>query len=290
MKEETFIGHRQIANDALYYIYRYIDSDINLEHLAQTLGISRCHLHRVFREQIGINLYAMIKSVRLQKASSLLLTNRYATITQIASMCGYASQTSFMRAFKARFGMTPKAWRQGGFKAYSDRIIRSSAAASASDRTFEGLEAEIVRTEPIDARYIRHRGYSPAVRSVWQKIRAWCYTHGIEEGRQIGIYHDNPAVTPLSECHYVAAVETAMPAEGGSLPSFRIPGGLYARFYVEGKYGDVLRLIRWAYHVWLPDSGYETTTAPSFTLFRKNHFLEKDGRFEAHYFLPVRLV
>ena len=37
-----------------------------------------------------------IKSIRLQKASNLLLTNIHSTISQIANQCGYSSQTSFL--------------------------------------------------------------------------------------------------------------------------------------------------------------------------------------------------
>lgn len=76
-----------------------------------------------------INIYETIKSIRLQKASSLLLTNKYSTITQIASMCGYSSQTSFIRAFKERFNQTPKVLRNGAYEEYSTNILRNSNMA-----------------------------------------------------------------------------------------------------------------------------------------------------------------
>jgi len=75
-----------------------------------------------------------------------------------------------------------------------------------------------------------------------------------------------------------------------SLPSLTIPQGIYAKFYLEGVYGDVLEFIRWVYHTWLVESGYETTTTPSFALYHQNHFLSKDEHFSLEYYLPVRFV
>ena len=48
--------------------------------------------------------------------------------------------------------------------------------------------------------------------------------------------------------------------------------GIYAKFSLTGKYGDVIKLIQWVYHTWLIESGYETTTNPSYTMYHKNHF------------------
>jgi len=52
----------------------------------------------------------------------------------------------------------------------------------------------------------------------------------------------------------------------------------------------MLSLVQWIYHQWLPNSGFETTTTPSYAVFRKNHFLEDDGKFDATYYLPIRFT
>ena len=53
---------------------------------------------------------------------------------------------------------------------------------------------------------------------------------------------------------------------------------------------DKIKLIQWVYHYWLIDSGYETTTNPSYTIYRKNHFLSDDEEFVLDYYLPIRYV
>jgi len=292
-KRSTYNKNVQIANNTMYYIYEYIDTDINIDDLALNFELSKFHLHKIFKEIMGVNIYETIKSIRLQKASNLLLTNKYSTITEIASMCGYSSQTSFIRAFKERFHQTPKQWRKGGYKEYSKNILDNSEISFYKKSDFESIEPKIVKTEARLMYYIRNKGYfTNEAKNVWQKLQAWIYTNDIKEYEQVAIYHDNPAITPHSNCFYVAGVipKDNSDLSNTNLPSFYTPESLYATFEIKGKIGDVLRFVQWAYHEWLPKSGFETTTDPSYAIFRKNQFLEKDGEFDATYFLPIQYV
>jgi AraC family transcriptional regulator len=291
MKKSTQLEHSILANNLMYYIYKNIDTNINIDELARDFNISKFHLHRVFKEQIGSNIYESIKSIRLQKASNLLITNFGSTISEIANLCGYSSQSSFIRAFKSRFKMTPKEWRRGGYKLYSNSILKSSQYASKSLAKFDDLEPKIVKANSQLAYYIRHKGYNKNIKKIWQKLEAWIYTNEIKNYKQIGIYHDNPIITPLDKCYYIASVviDDNKVLENTTLPYFKIPKGLYATFEVSGEYGDILKLIQWVYHIWLPQSGYETTTNPSYTIMHKNHFLEDNEKFRVTYYLPINL-
>jgi len=292
-KKATNNLHRQIANDTMNYIYKYIDTDINIDELALSFEISKFHLHKIFKEQMDSNLYATIKSIRLQKASNLLITNKTSTITEIANMCGYSSQTSFIRAFKLRFKQTPKMWRNGGYKQYSNEILKDSELKLFPLEEFPNIKVNVVETKSQKAYYIRQKGYNgDEIREVWQKMSAWIYTNNINEYKEIGIYHDNPIITPHEECLYIAAIVPENEDEiiDTNLPYFEIPEALYATFDLRGRYGDMLRLVQWAYHDWLPESGYETTTNPSFAEFRKNHFCEESGEFDATFYLPISYV
>ena len=123
MKRETIDKRTKIANDIMFYIYTHIDTNIDIDELSSDLDVSKFHMHRIFKESFGKNIYESIKNIRLQKASNLLITNKHATISSIALACGYSSQTSFAKVFKQRFEMTPKEWKNGGYKIYSRQIL-----------------------------------------------------------------------------------------------------------------------------------------------------------------------
>jgi len=281
--------HTKIANDIIYYIYKYIDTHINLDELSEDLGVSKFHMHRIFKNEFGKNVYESIKSIRQQKASSLLLTNKNSTITQIAKMCGYSSQTSFSKVFKEKFLMTPKEWRSGGYNSYADTILTKSESASNSTADFSSLVPTILKMPQMRAYYIRHQGYDRSIKETWQKLQTWTLCNNVAEFTQIGLHHDNPTIIPLNECQYIACVVLEKEMKNATLPTLLIPGGVYAKFDFNGKYGDVLKFMNWVYFEWLIKSGYETTTNPSYAIYHKNHFLSDDERFELSYYIPIRL-
>jgi AraC family transcriptional regulator len=289
MKKDTLNKHTKIANDIMYYIYKYIDTDINLDELSFDLQISKFHMHRVFKQEFGQNIYETIKSIRLQKASNLLLTNKNSTITDIAKMCGYSSHGAFIRVFKQKFAMNPKKWRMGGYKNFTNEILTKSKSASIANVEFSHLKPTIVKTPPHKAYYIRHKGYNKEIRDTWQKLQTWLLYNDIQNYKQVGLHHDNPTITPLSECRYNACILVDEEIPDATLPTLTMPEGVYAKFDFSGKYGDILQFMNWVYFEWLINSGYETTTNPSFAIYEKNHFLEDDEKFIVSYHIPIRL-
>ena len=290
MKRETLNKKTQISNDILFYIYTNIDTDINMDELAQQFNISKVYMHKIYKEVFGRNIYESIKSIRLQKASSLLLTNKYSTITQIAALCGYSSQTSFIRVFKERFSMTPTAWKRGGHKAYSQTILAESKKAIASNATYNNIEATIVNMPHMEAYYIRHNGYNDNIKQTWQKIQTWTYSNNIKDYEHIALFHDNPTVTHLEECQYVACIKVNDKSEIDyeRLPKLNIAKGVYAKFDITGADGDFLHFLYWLYTDWLPNSEYETTTQPPYAIYKKNKYLSEDNHFELSFYLSVK--
>ena len=290
MKKSTYEKRAKIANDVMNYVYKYIDTNINIDELCLELNVSKFHLHRIFKDEFGKNIYESIKSIRLQKASNLLITNKYSTITDISKMTGYSSQTSFLRAFKQRFNMTPKDWKNGGYKEYSNKIVEKITNQNENTNLFD-ITPIIVKMPEMKGYYIRHQGYDRSIKKTWQKLQTWIYTNDIKEYKQMALHHDNPIITPLEECQYIAIVSLENDElKDVILPCLIIPKGIYAKFSLSGKYGDVIKLIQWVYHYWLIDSGYETTTNPSYTIYHKNHFLSDDEEFELDYYLPIKYV
>ncbi len=81
----------------------------NADELAAWLNLSVRSLHRQLREE-GASLQSLKDGVREQRARALLLRTRK-PIKQIAADIGFASEKSFMRAFKHWTSMTPEDYR-----------------------------------------------------------------------------------------------------------------------------------------------------------------------------------
>ena len=89
---------------------RIDEEDMNVDRLAEAVGVSRTHLYRRMKERLGINPSDYIRKIRLQKACELLM-NDDLDITQIAYALGFSSQSQFSTTFKRFMGYTPTEYR-----------------------------------------------------------------------------------------------------------------------------------------------------------------------------------
>lgn len=82
------------------------DADLDVEHLAKFLNVSRPTLYRKLKDVTDLTPNEIINLSRLKKAAILLTEGRH-NINEIAELVGYTSPTHFSRNFQKQFGMTP---------------------------------------------------------------------------------------------------------------------------------------------------------------------------------------
>jgi len=290
MIKGTLQKHTRIANDIMYYIYTHIETHIDIGELSQNLEIDKVYMHKIFKNVFGKNIYESIKSIRLQKSASLLLTNKYSSISEIANSCGYSSHASFIKAFKERFYCVPKEWRKGNYKLYSNAILKASNIALKSTDNFASLTPTILNMPAIESYYIRNSGYIQNLKNTWQKLYTLILSSQIKEYITMALLHDNPTITDLNECQYIACLVTREKKEllSAKLPKFKTSEGVYAKFDFKGEEEeDLIRFIHWVYHEWLINSDYETDTKPSYIIYHKNNFLHRSKSFEISYYIPI---
>ena len=83
------------------------DNHVNVDELASTLAMSTSQFRRRLTAITGETPQAYITNIRMQKARYLLDTQAELSIFEVALQCGYDDQSSFTRAFKRFFGITP---------------------------------------------------------------------------------------------------------------------------------------------------------------------------------------
>lgn len=84
---------------------------LNVELVADTVGISRVHLHRKLKELTNQSTRDLIRNIRLKQAASLLASKRQ-NINEVASLTGFTNVAYFSTAFKELYGMTPTAYME----------------------------------------------------------------------------------------------------------------------------------------------------------------------------------
>ncbi len=83
---------------------------LSVDDLAAEAGMSRFAFLRAFRAQVGESPYQHLQRVRLDRAAERLRAGDEPVLA-IALSCGFGDPGRFARAFRARFGRTPREWR-----------------------------------------------------------------------------------------------------------------------------------------------------------------------------------
>jgi signal transduction histidine kinase/DNA-binding LacI/PurR family transcriptional regulator/AraC-like DNA-binding protein len=99
-----------LIKQTIAYIQQNYTRSFTLKELADTIGISRNYLSRIFKQDTGISLWDYINRYRICKASELLLLSNE-SITEIAAQVGYEDGGYFSRVFREITGCSPRAYK-----------------------------------------------------------------------------------------------------------------------------------------------------------------------------------
>ncbi|MGQ1784265.1 MULTISPECIES: hybrid sensor histidine kinase/response regulator [unclassified Saccharicrinis] len=83
------------------------NNDLNVEMLADGVGISRVHMHRKLKEITNQSARDLIKNVRMKQAAYILV-NKKLNVSEVAYSLGYSSLSHFSTSFKSYYGISPK--------------------------------------------------------------------------------------------------------------------------------------------------------------------------------------
>ncbi len=97
--------------EAVHLINADLASDWSVGQLAYRVGMSRSAFSERFRELIGESPMKYVTRLRIALGAGFLATTQR-SIASIAAECGYDTDSSFSKAFKREFGMTPGEYRE----------------------------------------------------------------------------------------------------------------------------------------------------------------------------------
>ncbi len=90
-------------------------SDLTLNDLADTAGMSPKYFCRFFSEMTGKTPIEYLNSYRIERACELLLTDGR-TVTDVCMHCGFNDLSYFVKTFKKYKGITPKQYKIANMK------------------------------------------------------------------------------------------------------------------------------------------------------------------------------
>ena len=90
-----------------------LDEPLTVTSVSKDLGCSVSLLHKLFKSHLGMGPMEALSELRLGQAAQQLL-NSHEAVTSVAISVGYGDLATFSHAFKRRYAMSPREYRNQG--------------------------------------------------------------------------------------------------------------------------------------------------------------------------------
>ena len=105
---------------------------LNVEMLAQEVGLSRVHLHRKLKELTNLSTRDFIKNIRMQQAAKLLKEKKLG-ISEVAYAVGFSNLSHFSSTFKEIFGVSPKEYTSEKYEMEEEKAQKDKSEKENND-------------------------------------------------------------------------------------------------------------------------------------------------------------
>jgi AraC family transcriptional regulator len=262
-RASTSSSYRERVLRALVEIERDPGRAPELDALAREACLSPFHFHRVFSAVVGEAPAEYARRLRLERAAHDLSVSEDA-VSAIARRAGYARQESFTRAFQARYGATPSAFR----------AAQKGRWAATPKAPGESRTARVEEVPPLRVAFIRHVGPYEQAPAQFDRLAQWAGARAkrrrqSQEPLFLGIAHDNPALTPASLLRFdcCVAVFDDLERGEGDVGIQTLFGGRYAAAVHQGSFTTLAQTYAWLAREFLPSHQLVLRRAPAVEIY-----------------------
>ena len=100
----------ELLDQVLAYIEAHLAEKITLGDIAKHFWVSQSTISQIFRNKMGVSFYRCVTQRRLIAAKSLIIEGL--PLESVGQRVGFSDYSSFYRAFKQEFGISPRQFRK----------------------------------------------------------------------------------------------------------------------------------------------------------------------------------
>ena len=256
-------------SEALNYIEGHLDQSLTVQAISEQVGVSAFHFHRLFKLHFGLNLYDMIRGLRLKRAA-YQLAYRQDKVIEIALNAQYQSPEAFSRAFFKVFKQTPSEFRKAADWSYWQTHHNPALLKRRLNSPVQNdYQVEFVHRQNIKIAYLSHQTNMRELGQTLQAFIQW------RKGRALGptksrtfnlIYAD--AITGDDyrfdmACEFPYADLSEFDRESGIRVS-HIPAGEFVKIRHIGSDDELANMAQFLYQYCMADKHLKLAHFPLF--------------------------
>ena len=92
------------------FIDTHLEEPLSLDRIAQEFYLNKYYIAHLFQQSVGLSIHRYITKKRLAACAAAIRSG--AKVTEVCRTYGFGDYTSFYRAFRAEYGMSPSEYRE----------------------------------------------------------------------------------------------------------------------------------------------------------------------------------
>ena len=299
-KDEIQADYNNRINTVFKYIDDHLASDLSLETLSKVAFYSPYHFHRIFKYITGETMNEYVIRKRIEKSAIDLLHKNIPT-TEIAFKYGFNDISSFSRAFKKYFDISPTGFKEQNTHRYS----KISQLESKIGQVYPSNEKYIciidnlkkwikmnanIKTKEMptmELAYVSSIG-PQNLEIAYGKLIQWATPRGLmEDPKMITIYHDSFKITEYHKVRMSASLLLNEPVETeGEIGLTTIASGKF----IVGSFEIGVEEFEKSWtglFIWMNENGYKKADREIFEIYHNNFKDHPDQKAIVDFYIPV---
>jgi AraC family transcriptional regulator len=299
--KEIQADYKNRINRVFEFIDQNLESDLSLNTVSEIAFFSAFHFHRVFKFVTEETLHEYVKRRRIEKSASDLL-HKNITATEIAHKYGFSDNSSYSRAFKKYFGVSPTEFKNQNPNRFSKiRQLKSKNGQEYPDyekyicvinnlKNWIKMNAkiEIKEMSKMDLAYVSSIG-PHNLENAYGKLMQWATPKGLinDQTKMITVYHDSFKVTEANKVRMSASILLDKAVEtNGEIGLTTIEAGKF----IVGSLEIGLKEFEKSWtglFVWMNENGYKKADREPFEIYYNNYNEHPERKAIIDFCIPI---
>ena len=300
--EQIQANYKNRINRVFEFIDQNLESDLSLSKVSEIAFFSPFHFHRVFKFVTGETLNGYVTRRKIEKSASDLL-HKTITVTEIAHKYGFSDNSSYSRAFKKYFGVSPTEFKKQNPNRHSKiRQLESKIGQEYPDYekyiciiknlkkwTEMNAKIEIKETPELNLAGVTHIGVN-GIENAFEKLIKWAKPKGLlnnSEAKMGRVFHDSFKVTAPDKVRMSVFLITNESFDTeGEINKLTIRGGkcIVGRFEItpiefEKSWTSLF--------IWMNENGYKKSIENPFEIYHNDYREHPENKIIVDLYIPI---
>ena len=267
--------YQQMVLRVQHYITQHLAEDLSLEILACVANYSAFHFQKVFSEAVSESPKQYVIRLRLERAAHFIKIFPQLPINEIATNCGFSSNSIFSRAFKNYFSISAEKYRELPTDKISEISKNKNQLSTWTDASWitpitdiqqKVDSVQLISTPVVNTIYSFQLAciqttlsHPENIAFAYQNLMQWAEPRGLitSATKYFGVWLDFPFITPPDKCRYLCGIEINADVKlTKGINSQTVSKAQYLHYDMKGSMNETLDAMIALNHIYVDTMGY----------------------------------